>query len=232
MAKAVARRLKFTYVDTGAMYRAVALKCLRDSIDIHSAESVARVARGLDIRLEQSEDGLLEVFLNGENVTNEIRSQAVGGSVSAVAAVPAVREALVTMQRAMAKRGGVVMDGRDIGTVVLPDADVKVFLTASLLERARRRHQELKANGVDTSLDQVMAQINERDALDSSRELSPLRQADDAILIDTTGKSVDQVVAEILALCEQRLERGGRSVRKAGAGISSKEEGGAGCSTI
>ena len=204
VAKAVAERLNIMYVDTGAMYRAVALKCLRESVDVRDAHEVERAARTADVRLKQAEGGRLEVYLDGENVTEEIRSQAVGDAVSLVSAVPAVREVLVAVQRRMAKEGGVVMDGRDIGTVVLPDADVKVFLTASLEERARRRHRELAASGAPATLDAVMASIRERDERDSSRSLSPLRRAEDAVLIDTTGKPVEQVVAEILALCERR----------------------------
>lgn len=205
----MARRLNYIYVDTGAMYRAVALKCLRDGIDIFAAHDVAKAVHDIEIRLEQGEERL-QVFLDGENVTEEIRSPAVGGAVSTVSAVPAVREALVAMQRKMAARGGVVMDGRDIGTVVLPNAEVKVFLTASIEERARRRHLELESKGVRATADEVLREIKGRDERDSTREISPLKMAADAVLIDTTGKSVDHVVAEILDLFR----------RKGGAGCS------------
>ena len=203
VAKAVAKRLGFMYVDTGAMYRAVALKCLREGVDVGDPREVERAVRDIDLRLEHAEGGV-RVFLEGEDVTGRIRSREVGEAVSKVSTVPAVREALVRMQRELGARGGVVMDGRDIGTVVLPDAEVKVFLTASIEERARRRQSELLARGDRASFDEVLASIQERDERDSTRDVSPLRKADDAVEIDTTGKSVESVVQEIVELCLKR----------------------------
>lgn len=205
VARAVAQRLGYLYIDTGAMYRAVTLYCLQKRIDIDDEDAVAQAAREVDVRLEQASDGL-SVFLNGVDVTREIRRPEVGEWVSQVARVRAVRLALVELQREMGLGGGVVMDGRDIGTVVLPTADLKIFLTASPQERARRRYREMVERGEDVSYGEVYEAIRIRDLLDSSREVSPLRKAPDAVEIDTTGLSVEEVTRRIVALC---IERGG-----------------------
>lgn len=205
VARHVARMLGYLYIDTGAMYRAVTLYCLRRGIDTFDEEAVSRAALEVDVRLEQASGGPL-VFLDGDDVTEEIRSPDVGESVAQVARYAGVRSALVKLQRRMSLEGGVVMDGRDIGTVVLPSADLKVFLTASPEERAHRRHRELLARGENVSYREVYESIQKRDALDSSREVSPLRKAEDAVEIDSTGRSVEEVAQEIVALC---VERGG-----------------------
>lgn len=200
VARAVAQHFGYLYIDTGAMYRAVTLYCLQKGIDVDDEEAVGRAAGEVDVRLVQSPDGL-RVFLNGADVTREIRRPEVGDRVSQVARWASVREAMVKLQRAMSEGGGVVMDGRDIGTVVLPSADVKVFLTASPEERASRRYRELVARGEDVSFAQVFESIRTRDFVDSSRRLSPLRKAPDAVEIDTTGKSAEEVTRLIIDLC-------------------------------
>lgn len=203
VARAVADALNYTYVDTGAMYRAATLKCLRERVDLTDHRSVQKAVDGSDITLAPSQDGV-GVSLDGDDVTLEIRSSEVGDAVSLVAQVPSVRDALMRMQREMGKKGGIVMDGRDIGTVVLPNADVKVFLTASSVERAKRRHQELAASGRPAEFNDVLRAIERRDEIDRTREIAPLRPADDAVTIDTTHKSVDEVVSRILELCHDR----------------------------
>ncbi len=203
VARAVAAALHYTYVDTGAMYRAATLRCLRENVDLADHGAVEAVVTAGKIGFSQFQDGV-RVCLDGEDVTQEIRSREVGEAVSLVAQVPAVRTALVRMQREMGRRGGVVMDGRDIGTVVLPHADVKVFLTASSDERARRRHRELVAAGRDSDLEEVRRAIERRDEIDRNREIAPLRAADDAVTIDTTQRSIEEIVTWILGLCRDR----------------------------
>ena len=203
VAREVARALGYLYVDSGAMYRAVALRCLLDGIDVRDEVAVSRAAAAADVRLVDGAAGV-RVLLDGEDVTAAIRRADVGEAVPHVAKHPAVREALVRLQRQMSAGGGVVMDGRDIGTVVLPEADVKVFLTASPEERARRRYRELVARGDRVTYGEVLEAIQRRDRVDSSREHSPLVKAEDAVEIDTTGRSVGQVVDEILALCARK----------------------------
>lgn len=203
VAREVAKSLGYLYIDTGAMYRAVALRCLREGIDVSDEEKVAQVAATAGIRLERAGDEL-RVELDGEDVTEAIRRPEVGEVVAEVARYPAVRQAMVELQRAMSLAGGIVMDGRDIGTVVLPAADVKVFLTASPEERARRRHRELLQQGESISFDEVLDSIKRRDWIDSTRTVSPLVKAQDAVEIDTTGRSVAEVVGEILSLCARK----------------------------
>lgn len=198
ISKLVAGRLGYTYIDTGAMYRAVALKVLESKLPLED-EEIMIAARDVDIDL-RNEDGVNKTYLDGRDVSTEIRTLEVSRSVSKVAAVGFVRERLTELQRAMAKRGGVIMDGRDIGTVVLPDADVKIFLTASVAERARRRYDELKAKGLDVELGSIERDIAARDKLDSEREIAPLKQADDAILIDSTSMTIEEVADKMIEL--------------------------------
>lgn len=205
VAKLVAKELGFLYIDTGAMYRAVALQALREGIDLEDGEDLARLAAVTSVSLEPGADGSMRVFLNGEDVTEEIRSPDVSRIVSLVARVPAVRKRLVELQRAMASKGGVVMEGRDIGTVVLPDARVKVFLTASPEERARRRREELAAKGYSMDQRRMEEEILARDRMDSSRETSPLAPAPDAEIIDCSSLPVEQVVKMITARVAQGL---------------------------
>lgn len=199
VAKLAAKKLGYTYIDTGAMYRAVAWKTLQAGKDVTDA-LILDVVRDIDVRLAYA-NGVTQVFVDGQDITGEIRTPEVSHIVSQVAALGPVREKMVDLQRRMATEGGVLMDGRDIATHVLPDADVKIFLTASIEERAQRRWKEMKEKGYDMSLEELQKDIAARDKADSEREISPLVQADDATLLDTTGLSIDGVVARILAMC-------------------------------
>lgn len=196
----VAGLLGYLYVDTGAMYRALTLKALRMRMPIDDSYMLSTLAEGADIKELKRNDGCLSVWLDGEDVSDAIRSPDVSGSVSAVSAIPGVRQAMVKKQQAIGSVGGVVMEGRDIQTVVFPDAELKVFLVASAEERARRRWLELTEQGYDVSFDDVFAQTKERDRADSTREASPLTKAPDAIEVDSTGLSADEVGAHIVAL--------------------------------
>ena len=202
VSKICAARLGYTYIDTGAMYRAVALKCNAECARLNvqlNDELIIGVTRDIEIRLDEA----ARVFLDGQEVTKKIRTPEVSRAASDVAKVGFVREKLTQLQREMAARGSVIMDGRDIGTQVLPNADLKIFLTASVAERARRRFDELKAKGVSAELSQIEREITLRDKQDSEREIAPLAQAEDAILLDTTNMAIDEVVAEILRLAER-----------------------------
>lgn len=201
VAKLAAKELGYTYIDTGAMYRAVAWKTLQAKKEVTDA-LILDVTRDIDVRLAYA-DGVTQVFVDGQDITGEIRTPEVSRIVSQVAALGPVREKMVELQRQMATEGGVLMDGRDIATHVLPDADVKIFLTASIEERAQRRWKEMKEKGYDMSLAELQEDIAARDKADSEREISPLVQADDATLLDTTGLSIDEVVARILAMCSE-----------------------------
>lgn len=205
VARHVAAALGYTYIDTGAMYRALALAALRRGIAPDDGPALAKLLTDLHIQLGPGSGGLPAVWLDGEDVTTAIREARVDQVVSAVAQHPGVREQFVALQQQMAAAGGVVMDGRDIGTRVLPDADVKVFLTASLEERTRRRLADLAAQGRDVSAATLAAELERRDRADREREHAPLRQAPDATVIDSTGKTIEAVVADILALCRARL---------------------------
>ncbi|MBS3948891.1 MAG: (d)CMP kinase [Dethiobacter sp.] len=199
VARTVAQRLGLTYLDTGAMYRAITLAALRQDVDLLDAGELAILASrsGLEIRNNGGTDNQNMVFLDGDDVTEDIRLPEVSRNVSFVARCPDVREVLVDRQRQIGKRGGVVMDGRDIGTNVMPEAEYKFFLTASLAERARRRQTELAAKGENMSLPQMMNELAARDRIDSERECSPLCPAHDAIHIDTTELTIEQVVQKI-----------------------------------
>ena len=200
VAKIVAEKLGYTYIDTGAMYRGVAWKTLRDDKDAPD-EAILRAVHDIDVRLACTESGT-RVTVDGTDVTTEIRTPEVTHIVSRVAALGPVREKMVELQRAMAADGAVVMDGRDIGTNVLPNADVKIFLTASVEERARRRYDEMVAKGYAVNFDALKDEIASRDKQDSERAISPLRQAEDAVLLDSTALTIDDVVARILELSE------------------------------
>ena len=201
VAKLAAKELGYTYIDTGAMYRAVAWKTLQQKADVTDA-LILDVVRDIDVRLAYA-NGVTQVFVDGQDITGEIRTPEVSHIVSQVAALGPVREKMVDLQRRMATEGGVLMDGRDIATHVLPNADVKIFLTASIEERAQRRWKEMREKGYDMSLEELQKDIAARDKADSEREISPLVQADDATLLDTTGLSIDGVVARILAMCSE-----------------------------
>ena len=201
VARQVAEALGYTYIDTGAMYRAVAWAVLDHELDPADAAAVTRLAERLDVRLTSD----ARVFVDGRDVTEEIRSPAVTNLTSPLSALPGVRRRLVALQRAMGAAGGVVMEGRDIGTVVLPEARVKVFLTASLSKRVERRQQELAVRGVTLSHAQLARDIAARDARDSSRDVAPMRPAPDAVVLDSDHLSADQVVARIRQLHEEAL---------------------------
>lgn len=201
VARAVAHRLGYLYIDTGAMYRAVTLAALRRSVDLGDATRLGALAQESDIRLETGPDGRQLVFLDGEDVTAAIRTPEVDGAVARVAMVPAVREAMVAAQRRLAAGGGAVLDGRDTGTHVVPDADLKFFLTADPQVRAARRLAQLQQQGHATNKERVAQDLAERDKLDYGREAAPLRRADNAIEVDTTDLAPEQVVEMILAFC-------------------------------
>jgi len=201
VAKIVAKQLQLFYLDTGAMYRAIAYKVLKSGVPMGEEAKVSQIAKSTEVVLDHSEERI--VLCDGEDVTQQIRSPEVSRAVSVVAAYPGVRERLVELQRREAERGGVVMDGRDIGTHVLPKADLKIFLTATPEERAKRRWKELKMAGKDLSFDEVAQDMVRRDCDDTEREISPLKPANDAIMLDTTGLSVDEIVAKILTLAQE-----------------------------
>ena len=200
IAKKIAKNMQFIYVDTGAMYRAMALYFIRNGIPAEDEEKISRECKDVDITIRYV-DGEQVVFLNGENVNGLIRTEEVGNMASYSSAVPAVREKLVELQRKLAKTTDVVMDGRDIASVVLPDADVKVYLTASVETRAKRRYDELTAKGEACDLDEIARDIKERDERDMNRETAPLRQAEDAVLVDSSDMTIEEVVKEIAGLC-------------------------------
>ncbi len=201
IARLTAEALGFLYLDTGSMYRALALKALHQGVDLRDEAQLYALLMDSDISLQRGDHHSLRLRLDGEEVTDLLRTPEVNASVSLVAGFPRVREEMVKRQRAVAKEGGVVMDGRDIGTVVLPHADLKFFLTASLEARARRRVQDLQDLGYRVSLSQLMSDIEHRDALDSTRAHSPLRKSPDAIEIDTTNAAVEDVLARVLEVC-------------------------------
>ena len=194
-----AKKLGYTYIDTGAMYRAVAWKTLQQEKEV-TDELILDVVKDINVRLHNDGNKTV-VVVDDVDITGEIRTPEVSHIVSQVAALGPVREKMVDLQRKMAAEGGVLMDGRDIASHVLPNADVKIFLTASIDERAKRRYKEMKEKGFDVELDKLKADIRARDKADSEREISPLVRVDDAVLLDTTGMSIDEVVAEIIKLC-------------------------------
>lgn len=201
-AKEAARRLGMVYVDTGAMYRTVALACMRAGVSVSDEAAALSVLNRIDMRIEPEQGGQ-RIFLDGKDVTAEIRTPEIGKGASEVAAFRKVRERLVEIQQELARKYPVVMDGRDIGTVVLPDAELKIYLDAGVEERARRRQGELREQGKTEELSEVMEKIRQRDEADKTREHSPLRMANDAILLDSTGMSAEEVVQAILAEAEK-----------------------------
>ncbi|TLQ49184.1 (d)CMP kinase [Ruoffia tabacinasalis] len=199
VAQAIAKKLDIIYIDTGAMYRAVTLAVLQDSIEVSDAERVKKILPTLDLTFKRSDEGIQEMYLNRQNVSREIRSDEVTANVSEISAYPFVREKLVEDQRNMASTHSVVMDGRDIGTVVLPDAEYKFFLNASAKVRAKRRFDENVEKGLSNqTLEEIEKSIIARDHYDSNREHSPLKKADDAIELETDHLSVEQVVNTII----------------------------------
>ena len=203
VARMAAEKMHLIYVDTGAMYRAMALYMLQNGIDPEDEKAVESACENVDITI-QYEDGAQVVYLNGENVNTLIRTKEAGGAASKVAVIPAVRKKLVWLQRRLAAEKDCIMDGRDIGTCVLPDADVKIYLTASSLVRARRRYEELRQKGEDCDLSEIQRNIEERDDRDMHREISPLKKAEDACLLDTSELSLEQALGEVIRLCGKR----------------------------
>lgn len=203
IAKEAARRLGFIYVDTGALYRTVALNAIRNNVSLNDPAAIAQTLTNAKISLVFA-DGTQRVMLNGEDVSEQIRTPDVSAGASKVSAVPAVRQYLFDLQKNLAAENDCLMDGRDIGTVVLPNAQLKVFLTASPEERARRRWNQLKEAGTEADYDEILKDVNQRDYQDTHREIAPLKQADDAVLLDTTHMNFEEVVAELLRLTEER----------------------------
>lgn len=204
IAKIVAENLGFTYIDTGAMYRAVTNKAISNNIELSDAKALEQMLLNTSIILEPSPNGQL-VFVDGENVTDAIRSNEVTANVSEVAAHANIREILVAKQQELAKRGGIVMDGRDIATHVLKDAELKIFMSASVEERARRRFLDNERRGIPSTIEKLQEEIALRDKLDSQREASPLIQAEDAIYLDTTELSIEEAANEILKLARKQM---------------------------
>lgn len=205
ISKAVAKRLGFVYIDTGAMYRAIGLAAVRRGIETTDAKGVEAILGDVEVSISHNESGQ-QIFLNGENVSEEIRLPEISVAASNVAVIPAVRLKLVELQRSLAEKTDVIMDGRDIGTYVLPDAEVKIFLTASAAERAKRRLKELVEKGVETDLESVLADMEYRDKNDSGRDFAPLRAAEDSIHFDNTDISLDEAVDKICAIVKGSVE--------------------------
>lgn len=203
IAKAVAEKMNLIYVDTGAMYRAMALFMIREKVSSQNAEEISKKCQEADITIRY-EEGIQTVYLNGENVNGYLRSEEVGRMTSIISVQSAVRKKLVELQQALAADRDCIMDGRDIGTCVLPDADVKIYLTASSEIRAKRRYDELIAKGENCDLNKIQKDIEERDYRDMNRAISPLKKADDAILLDTSDMSIEQVTALIIKMCEEK----------------------------
>lgn len=205
IAKSVAARLGFIYVDTGAMYRSLALYFIRHGIDGSDEAAIKAVLPDIFVSLDY-ENGAQLVFLNGENVSDYIRTEEVSAMTSKTSAFASVREKLLELQRDMAAKYDVLMDGRDIGTTILPDAQLKVYMTASSAVRAKRRYLEQQARGIECTVEEIERDINERDERDKNRAVSPLKKADDAVLLDTSYMTIDEVVAAIEALYKERVQ--------------------------
>ena len=203
IAKAVARELGYVYIDTGAMYRAVGLFCLDQAIALTDEARVSEAVRDIDITIAYDEEGAQQVFLNGANVSTRIRTQQVGDAASTVSQYPTVREKMVKLQQSLAEHTSVVMDGRDIASKVLPNADTKIYLTASVEERARRRANELREKGELCDIAEVEAEIRARDDRDMHRQHSPLIQVPEAVLVDSSTLTIDETIDRILEICMQ-----------------------------
>ncbi|MCL2044919.1 MAG: (d)CMP kinase [Oscillospiraceae bacterium] len=205
LAKRAAGHFNYIYVDTGALYRCVALYMLRNNIDVNTPSKVEENLQNIDIELSYDNNGSQRMFLNSEDVTDEIRSPEVSMAASAVSALPSVRDFLLSMQREMAIKYDVIMDGRDIGTVVLPNAGLKIYLTATAQVRAQRRYVELAERGVDTSFDEVFRDMVIRDENDTNREFSPLKAADDSINLDTSDMDLEESFDALIRIISQRF---------------------------
>ncbi len=206
-ARLLAQRLGYLYLDTGAMYRALTWKALRDKVDMKDKRALSQLAEETQITLSCQADGKLKVYVDGEDVTTSIRSAEVDRFVSFVSSIKEIRERMVLQQRKMGMRGKVVAEGRDMGTVVFPEAEVKIFLEASLKERARRRWEERREKGVFLEREEVETELANRDRMDSQRKISPLKKAEGAIVIDNTHLSISQTVERILQVVREKLNR-------------------------
>lgn len=203
IAKRLAKELDYIYVDTGAMYRAMALYFLEQGIDASDEKEISSASEKVDITIAYR-NGEQQVILNGENVNGRIRREEVGNMASATSIYPVVRKKLVALQQKLAATADVIMDGRDIGTCVLPDAEVKIYLTASVATRAKRRYDELQAKGERCDIAEIEKDIEERDYRDTHRTTSPLKQAEDAVLVDTSEMNIDEVVETIRKICQEK----------------------------
>lgn len=202
IAKLAAKELGFLYVDTGAMYRSIALYFIENNVSLDDEDAIDNACGNISIEIKY-EDGVQQVYLNGKNVSLEIRQEQVGNMASKVAAKKAVRDKLLSLQRDIAADNNVIMDGRDIGTFVLPNAEIKIYLTASVKTRAKRRYDELVSKGESPDINKIEADIEQRDYQDMNREIAPLKQADDAIFLDTSDMNIEQVVAYICNLTKK-----------------------------
>ena len=207
VSRTVAHALGWHYLDSGALYRAVGLAAAWEQIDLSDAEAVAACAARTVIRFDGDGDGEPKVWVNGKDATHQLRMETAGAAASAIAAHPPVRTALTDLQRSFRAEPGLVADGRDMGTVIFPDALFKVFLTASAEERARRRHKQLKEKGVSVNFDSLLHEISARDERDANRAVAPLKPAPDALFLDSTGRSIGEVVQHVLALIPESIRR-------------------------
>lgn len=201
IAKLVAKEKGYIYVDTGAMYRALAIHFLEKGVSAEETDLVVAACKDAEVTIVY-EEGVQQVYLNGKNVTGQLRTEEVGNMASKTSAIPEVRAKLLELQRGLARTSDVIMDGRDIGTNILPDADVKIYLTASVETRAKRRFDELTERGKSCSLEEIKKDIRERDARDMNREIAPLKQAEDAILVDSSNMGISEVVDTICRYCK------------------------------
>lgn len=202
IAKLVAKEMGYIYVDTGAMYRGLAIHFLKKGVDPEEKEAVVEACRDAEVTIGY-EDGVQQIYLNGENVTGMLRTEGVGNMASRTSAIPEVREKLLELQRSLASEKDVIMDGRDIGTNILPDADVKIYLTASVETRAKRRYDELKEKGESCDLEEIARDIKARDERDMTRDIAPLKKAEDAVLVDSSDMTIEEVVGRICSLCRR-----------------------------
>ena len=205
IAKLLAKELSFIYVDTGAMYRAIAYALMKNTVPVEDSLQVAAKLQDIHVRVRYDEKGEQRVFLGEEDVTPFLRTEEVSNMASRCAAIPAVRERLLQLQRQLAEENNVIMDGRDIGTTILPDAQVKIYLTASAQARAERRYQEMIQKGEECSFEEILEDIRERDTRDMNRDVSPLCQAADAVLVDSSALSVEEVVGRILEIVREKI---------------------------
>ncbi|GAB2655103.1 (d)CMP kinase [Arenimonas aestuarii] len=207
ISRAVADRLGWHYLDSGAIYRAVGLAAAWENVDLSDSEAVAQCAARTEIRFETADSGELHVIVNGKDATRQLRMETAGAAASAIAAHPPVRAALVELQHRFRRLPGLVADGRDMGTVIFPDAAYKVFLTASAGERAKRRHKQLKEKGVSVNLDSLLHEIAARDERDAGRAVAPLKPADDAVVVDSTGTPITEVIERVLSVLPEKLRQ-------------------------